>query len=307
MCRSNMWTPAACKDPMSAILFPRRWNRGNEPPASPKTDEDAFRIGGGVYHHFPQAAGLFWCSSIWAATHLAEVSWINWDDTPSPRPPHYIFHVAETKPTFIPEQSKNIKQVAKAGATPKPDAPWRPTDYPDELAVMASSATGVDMCRDPNLRDRVFFTDRLRQAIEASRFERRAFHAARGSGHNLSASGHSRATIGGFFCALAQDDLDPVRQEPRKGPLIQIARRGQPVGLLKGRNRRSRLRIEPPVGHAGARAISRRSIKSRVITGRLRADSAASSWAVLTSGKGSGSPRRTAMRLRASRAWLPSG
>ena len=132
-----------------------------------KTDEDAFRIGGGVTIISPKLRDVLVQFDL-GATRLAKVSWINWDGTPSPRPPHYIFHVAETKPTLIPDQSENIKQVAKAGATPKPDAPWRPTDYPDKLAVMASSATGVDMWRDPNLRDRVFFTDRLRQAIVAA-------------------------------------------------------------------------------------------------------------------------------------------
>ena len=139
-----------------------------------KADADAFRIGGGVTIISPKLRDVLVQFDL-GATHLAKVSWINWDGTPSPRAPHYIFNVAETKPTLIPEQSENIEQVAKAGAPPKPDAPWRPTDYPDKLAVMASAADGVDMWRDANLRERVFFTDRLRLAIEAADLRAKEF------------------------------------------------------------------------------------------------------------------------------------
>ena len=141
----------------------------------PKTEEDAFRIGGGVTIISPKLRDVLVQFDL-GATHLAKVSWINWDDTPSPRPPHYIFHVAETKPTFIPEQSKNIKQYVFRGEPgPRPNTPWDPDLLSDDLAVMASAADGVDMWRDPNLNDRVFFTDRLRQAIEVADLNAKLF------------------------------------------------------------------------------------------------------------------------------------
>lgn len=159
----------ACRNqrPYDGDFVPRSLEPRMQSARISRSDTDAFRIEDGVTIISPKLRDVLVQFDL-GATRLAEVSWINWDGTPSPRPPHYIFHVAETKPTLIADQSENIKQVAKAGATPKPDAPWRPTDYPDKLAVMASSATGIDMWRDPNLRDRVFFTDRLRQAIDAA-------------------------------------------------------------------------------------------------------------------------------------------
>lgn len=89
--------------------------------------------------------------------------------TPTRYPPHYLLHVKSTKPTLIPEESKNIKKPIPPGATePLPEARWHNTFPPDELAVMASSAGGADLWADVNLLYRLFLSDRLKQAIETA-------------------------------------------------------------------------------------------------------------------------------------------
>ena len=81
---------------------------------------------------------------------------------------YYILHIGEAKPTLIPEASENLRQVTPWGSdTPRPGAPWRPFEIPDVLGVRAEAAKGVDLWHDPQLEDRIFFSDRLRQAIEA--------------------------------------------------------------------------------------------------------------------------------------------
>ncbi len=89
--------------------------------------------------------------------------------TPTKYPPHYLLHVKSTKPTLIPEESKNIKKPIPPGATePLPEARWGQTYVPDELAVRASSAPGADLWADVTLHYRLFLSDRLKQAIESA-------------------------------------------------------------------------------------------------------------------------------------------
>lgn len=89
--------------------------------------------------------------------------------TPSGHRSHYLLHVTETRPTLISEQSKNIRRGVRPGETePPPSARWKDTYEPDDLAVLASSAAGVDLWADTILQRRLFFSDRLKQAIDAA-------------------------------------------------------------------------------------------------------------------------------------------
>lgn len=91
---------------------------------------------------------------------------------PTPYPPHYLLHVQERKDTFLPEESENVKQFVVAPEPgPRPGATWTSVYNTDELAVRASSADGVDIWSDPNISRRVFFSDRLKQAIDAAKFK----------------------------------------------------------------------------------------------------------------------------------------
>lgn len=140
-----------------------------------KTNAGAFMIGDGIINISQKLRDVLVKFDL-GETRLIKVSWINWDDSPSDRPPHYIFHVAGAKQTFIPEDSENLKQgVRSTEFEPRPDAPWRPTDMPDKLVVKASAAEGADIWHDPNLQERVFFSDRLRRAIEAAGLNARDF------------------------------------------------------------------------------------------------------------------------------------
>lgn len=88
-------------------------------------------------------------------------------ETPSEYPPHYLLHIQETKPTLIPEESRNIRRPIPPGKVePNPGARWKETYDPDELAVHASAADGADLWADPIMQKRLFFSDRLKRAIE---------------------------------------------------------------------------------------------------------------------------------------------
>lgn len=101
-------------------------------------------------------------------TRLFEVPIFETDGkTPSPYPPHYILNIAETKTCFVPEQSENVEQAVAWDATePEPDAPWKGNVRTDMIAVRASAAEGVNLWADPILRNRIFFSDRLKRAID---------------------------------------------------------------------------------------------------------------------------------------------
>jgi hypothetical protein len=96
--------------------------------------------------------------------------------TPSDIPSHYLLHVTEAKSnTFAPEHSKGVEQVQSLlEATPRPNAPWTHIYDRDVLAVKESSAQGVDLWCDPQIRRRIFLSDRLKKAIEAAGITSRA-------------------------------------------------------------------------------------------------------------------------------------
>ncbi|MEM9046156.1 MAG: DUF1629 domain-containing protein [Pseudomonadota bacterium] len=89
--------------------------------------------------------------------------------TPSPYPSHYLLHLMELRDCLVPEASENVQKFLAWGATePEPDAPWVPVYDEDKLALRAGSVHGVDLWADPNLRRRLFFSDRLKRALDAA-------------------------------------------------------------------------------------------------------------------------------------------
>ena len=104
------------------------------------------------------------------STRLFEVPIYEEDgETLSSFSPYYVLHVTETKPTLIPEASKNIERPNLLNL-PEVDLKtrWMYTLHPDELAVKATSGTGVDLWADKVLFGRLFFSDRLKRAIDAA-------------------------------------------------------------------------------------------------------------------------------------------
>jgi hypothetical protein len=95
-------------------------------------------------------------------------------ETPSDTPPHYILNVAETKPCFVPAESEYVQRFVQWNETePRPGAPWVADARRDRLAVRASAAEGVHLWGEPVLRERLFFSDRLKQAIDAAGITRK--------------------------------------------------------------------------------------------------------------------------------------
>lgn len=91
---------------------------------------------------------------------------------PTKYPPHYLLHVMEHKDTFLSSESENVKQFVVAGEDgPRPGVHWTSVYNKDELAVRASSADGVDIWADPNISRRVFFSDRLKRALDAAKIK----------------------------------------------------------------------------------------------------------------------------------------
>lgn len=63
-----------------------------------------------------------------------------------------------------------MRQMLKWGATePEPNAPWRGDVNEDRIAVRASACVGIDLWAHAKLRQRIFFSDRLKQAIDAAK------------------------------------------------------------------------------------------------------------------------------------------
>lgn len=142
-----------------------------------KTREHAFRIVGGVLVVSPAVRDVLTEFDL-GATQLFEVPIYNNEKRkPSKYPPHYVLHVAETRPTFIPEASENVEQVVEYhGAQPRPGAQWRAVYDTDHLAVRAASSKGPVIWADPNLRHRLFFTEELVTALVAAGVKPKALH-----------------------------------------------------------------------------------------------------------------------------------
>jgi hypothetical protein len=140
----------------------------------PASYRDAFKIANGfivISRKFRDVLAGFELGK----TRLIELPVYQSDgETPSDTPPHYILNVAETKPCFVPEESENVKRFVQWGETePRPGAPWVSVYSRDLPAVRATAAQGVDLWGEPVLDERLFFSDRLKQAIDAAGITRK--------------------------------------------------------------------------------------------------------------------------------------
>ncbi|MEM7743772.1 MAG: hypothetical protein AAF409_08685 [Pseudomonadota bacterium] len=82
-------------------------------------------------------------------------------------PAYCVLHVTETKSALVPEESESIKQFVFAGETePRPTTPWSEDGIEDMLAVRAHAAEGVDLWADEMMDRRLFFSDRLKRAVD---------------------------------------------------------------------------------------------------------------------------------------------
>ncbi|MEO1468218.1 MAG: hypothetical protein AAFV86_04120 [Pseudomonadota bacterium] len=85
-----------------------------------------------------------------------------------------ILHVMEKKSAFVPEASENVHQGSLFDDRPViPGEPWKPTYGKDILAVRAAATEGVDLWADPDIKDRLFATDRLKPALDKARVKTR--------------------------------------------------------------------------------------------------------------------------------------
>jgi len=96
--------------------------------------------------------------------------------TPSPFPSFHLLHVCETKDGFLPEQSTGIRQLRELGK-PIPGAPYQFLGWEkgEEVAVSTASLPGVDLWGYDMLRGQLFFSDRLKRAIDAAGLRTKAF------------------------------------------------------------------------------------------------------------------------------------
>ncbi|MBU3260094.1 hypothetical protein KPG71_08740 [Roseovarius sp. PS-C2] len=165
-----LYRPVARKDAPTHLTL----KRGHERIAS--TCKDAFIIIDGLLVISPKFRDVLTRFDL-GRTGLFEVPIYQPDgETLSDYPPHYILHVAETKDCFVPEASEYVRQMIRYGETePRPNAPWAADFTRDRLAVRASAAEGVDLWAHPNLSERLFFSDRLKQAIEAAELATKDF------------------------------------------------------------------------------------------------------------------------------------
>ncbi|MGD1923415.1 MAG: hypothetical protein ACFB03_04405 [Paracoccaceae bacterium] len=142
-----------------------------------KTREHAFTIVGGVLVVSPAVCDVLTNFDL-GATQLFEVPIYNNEKRkPSKYPPHYVLHVAETKPTFIPEASENVARVVGYYDTePRPGAPWRGVGSTDHVAVRADSVSGPAIWADPAIQYRLFFRDEVVSALIAAGIKPKALH-----------------------------------------------------------------------------------------------------------------------------------
>lgn len=87
---------------------------------------------------------------------------------PSRYPPHYVLHVTEKKSAFVPEASEYVKPIGPYAVTPQhPDALWkRDIRGEDVPALRATAANGADMWGDTKYKRCIFFSDRLKCALD---------------------------------------------------------------------------------------------------------------------------------------------
>ncbi len=91
--------------------------------------------------------------------------------SPTDLPNHFVFNVFGTKDALIPELSENIEKPIHIGlgeTEPRPGAKWRPTNDLDVVALDASAIEGCDVWTDPEYTRTIFFSDRLKKAIDTA-------------------------------------------------------------------------------------------------------------------------------------------
>lgn len=79
----------------------------------------------------------------------------------------FILYVVSKKSCFVPELT------SQGRATGQPETGYTATNLPrNDLFVRASAAAGSDMWTDPVLFGALFFSDRMKRAIEKARFRK---------------------------------------------------------------------------------------------------------------------------------------
>ena len=77
---------------------------------------------------------------------------------------YYILHIAEHKRALVPDASE---ELVLRGTNERYGDVWYNGLLTDKIAVSAGVAgTGVDLWMDPNMNDRIFFSDRLKAAFK---------------------------------------------------------------------------------------------------------------------------------------------
>ena len=114
------WRPVSRSDGPNCLLFK------GETTSIPKAQRDMFRITGGHIVVSPKLRDVLVQFDL-GKTSLFEVPIYRSEAQDlSPYPPHYVLHVAETKPTFVSDASENVKQLMTRNETePRPGEPIR--------------------------------------------------------------------------------------------------------------------------------------------------------------------------------------
>nr|WP_171101615.1 DUF1629 domain-containing protein [Ruegeria sp. HKCCD7255] len=97
-------------------------------------------------------------------TRFKEVELREYDQkTPFPGRRWFFMHIRENRKTFVPEKSVSIHPVGTKGKA------WSAHPEGDnKLAIDATNACDLDLWIDRSIRNRVFFSDRLKIAIKDS-------------------------------------------------------------------------------------------------------------------------------------------
>lgn len=149
--------------------------------AIPTATKDAFRIIGRLRVISRELLDVLVKFDMSGAQFFEVPIYADQNGAPSGLPNHYVLNVYGSKDVFIPELSVNIEKtilLALGETKPRPDALWEPKDDVDVIALQAAAGEGPDLWRDPNLRGRLFFSDRLKQAIDASGLQTKALSFA---------------------------------------------------------------------------------------------------------------------------------
>lgn len=98
------------------------------------------------------------------ATSFRELPLFEYDQhTPRPEGPFFLMHILQFRDAFVPELSENVEKLKNVDK-------WRPAPTTDVLAVNPDAVGDADLWVDHRVKDRVFFSDRLRQAIKGAKF-----------------------------------------------------------------------------------------------------------------------------------------